>query len=310
MPTTAVVEDLDEVKERGPSVGMRAKGRTHEQLTFERREAAFRQGVVVPVPDRAHGGADPCRTAPVLKRLGGVLAAMIRVMNHAGSGAAMQERHVQDRHDEVGAQMRLHRPAHHAPTACVEDHGEEVKPLPGRHVGDVRDPHLIGSDGGKCPADEVRSAGTRGIPSRRDEPPPVTADHATQTHETGHALTRAAHAIPYACMARHRSPDSPRECLQRVSKRLQNSATAAAGSPPIRSPKPQVGSLTLADSLDGNSVPIGISPLPYCRRLRTCQMHPHAKRVTAILTANPVENDGRSWTPHVQNAGTLSTGIP
>src|SRR5258705_2172478 len=97
MPTTAVVEDRDEVKERGPSVGMRAKGRTHEQFTFERREAAFRQGVVVPVPHRAHGGADPRRTAPVLKRLGGVLAAMIRVMNHAGSGAAMLERPVRGR---------------------------------------------------------------------------------------------------------------------------------------------------------------------------------------------------------------------
>src|SRR5258706_13281167 len=97
MPTTAVVEDLDEVKKRGPSVGMRAKGRTHEQLTFERREAAFRQGVVVPVPDRAHGGADPRRTAPVLKRLGGGVAAMIRVMHHAGSGAALLQRHVRGR---------------------------------------------------------------------------------------------------------------------------------------------------------------------------------------------------------------------
>ncbi len=49
MPTTAVVEDLDEVKERGPSIGMRAKGRQPEQLAFERREEAFCQGVVVTV---------------------------------------------------------------------------------------------------------------------------------------------------------------------------------------------------------------------------------------------------------------------
>ncbi len=119
---------------------------------------------------------------------------MIRVMHHTGGGAAMLQRHVQGCDNEVRAQMPFHRPAHHAPTACVKDHGEEEKPLPGRHVGDVRDPHLVGSQGAKGPADEVRSAGTCGIPSRRDESPPVTADHATQTHETGHALARATDA--------------------------------------------------------------------------------------------------------------------
>jgi hypothetical protein len=57
--------------------------------------------------------------------------------------AALGERHVERVKDEVGAQVRRHRPADDATAPRVEDNGEVQEAGPGRDVRDVGDPELI-----------------------------------------------------------------------------------------------------------------------------------------------------------------------
>ena len=57
---------------------------------------------------------------------------------------------------ELGAQMIGHRPAHDPAAARVDHDREEQESGPGRHVGDVGDPELVGCIGLESTLDEVR----------------------------------------------------------------------------------------------------------------------------------------------------------
>ncbi len=47
MPTTAVVEDFDEVEEGRTRLGMRSQGRSRQQLAFEGGKEALGEGIIV-----------------------------------------------------------------------------------------------------------------------------------------------------------------------------------------------------------------------------------------------------------------------
>src|SRR5215813_507439 len=81
-----------------------------EQLALERREEALAHRVIVRVPDRAHGWPHAHVAAALAEGNQCVLAAPIRMMNHVWR-SALREGHVQRLEDELGAEVRCHRPA-------------------------------------------------------------------------------------------------------------------------------------------------------------------------------------------------------
>jgi hypothetical protein len=114
---------------------------------------------------------------------------MVGMVNHPSGGTAMLERHVERSEGEVGAQMGGHRPPDDAAAACVEDHGQEEKASPGRHIGDVGDPELVGDAGRKHAVEQIWSALSCRISPGGHKAPPVAADHLGQSHEARHPLT-------------------------------------------------------------------------------------------------------------------------
>ena len=82
------------------------------------------------------------------------LAALIGMVDHVRR-AALGERHVERVEDEVGAQVRRHRPADDATAPRVEDDGQVQEAGPGRDVRDVGDPELIGTGGDELALDQI-----------------------------------------------------------------------------------------------------------------------------------------------------------
>ena len=87
-----------------------------------------------------------------------VLAALIRVVNHAG-GLAPPDRHLQCCQHQLGAQMRRHGPADHAPAPDVQDDSQVQEARPGRDVGDFGSPQLVRTVGLEPPLDQIRRDG-------------------------------------------------------------------------------------------------------------------------------------------------------
>src|SRR6266446_6823875 len=154
MPPARVVPALDEVEDRQAGVGLRGEALPIEQLALERREETFAEGVVVGVADRAHGGPDARLATPEPEGDRRVLGALVRVMDDIG-GPALGHGHLERAQDELGAEMRFHRPADHATAPRIEDDGEIEKPRPCRAVRDVRHPQAIGTRRGEVAGDEI-----------------------------------------------------------------------------------------------------------------------------------------------------------
>ena len=87
-------------------------------------------------------------------------------------GLPLRDRHVQRGQNQLGAQMRLHRPADDAARIHVEHDRQIQKSRPRRDVGDIGDPQPIGALGCRT-ADrpDPLDAGLR-IRLRRDDVPP------------------------------------------------------------------------------------------------------------------------------------------
>jgi len=85
---------------------------------------------------------------------------VVGMMNHAG-GALLPQRHVESLEHQLGAQIRLHRPAHDASTEGVEYYRQIEKAGPGRDVGDIGHPEPIGRGRAEVARDQIRR-GPRG----------------------------------------------------------------------------------------------------------------------------------------------------
>src|SRR5262245_50256735 len=71
-----------DVIEQGPAgVGRRPEPLAVEQLTFQRREETLAQGIVIRIADGAHRWSDTIGQAPLAVGDGGVLTAVIRMMD-------------------------------------------------------------------------------------------------------------------------------------------------------------------------------------------------------------------------------------
>jgi hypothetical protein len=105
MTAARIVPAFDEVKHCEPGVDLRAETLPIQPLTLEGREEALAQGVVVGIPDAAHRRPDARLPTPTTEGERGVLAAVVRVMNHCGR-PALGERHVEGGQDELGVDRR------------------------------------------------------------------------------------------------------------------------------------------------------------------------------------------------------------
>jgi hypothetical protein len=106
------------------------------------------------------------------------LAALIGVMDDVGR-PALGERHVQRIEDELGPEVRGHRPADDTTPPRIED-GEIQEAGPGRDVGDVGHPEVVRARGGEVAVYEIGRGPCVPIPRRRGGA--LAAAHTRQAH--------------------------------------------------------------------------------------------------------------------------------
>ena len=83
MQPTQVVPALNPGKDGQAGLDLRLPDASVDQLTLQRGKEALSHGVVIGVARRSHGDLHPQLPAPVAKLYAGVLATLIRVMDHA-----------------------------------------------------------------------------------------------------------------------------------------------------------------------------------------------------------------------------------
>src|SRR5689334_18148506 len=113
MTTTAVVKDLDVLKQISGRLFTRMVSLPMYSFIFERVEEALRRRVVPAVALAAHRAQHSVITKLGLKRFTGVLAAAIGVMNQPRLRCSSQARYAQRLYDELSAHALFDRPAHH-----------------------------------------------------------------------------------------------------------------------------------------------------------------------------------------------------
>jgi hypothetical protein len=153
--TMGVVPRLDEFEDGHAGLGRGLKPGAIQQLALQGGEEGLGHGVVIAIPDRAHRGAYPGGLTAVSEGDGGVLTALIGVVDDL-LWPALGESHLQGIEHQLGPQVGGHRPSHHPPAEGVQDHRQVEEPGPGRNVGDIRDPELVRCLGREVALHEVR----------------------------------------------------------------------------------------------------------------------------------------------------------
>ena len=134
-------EALDEVEHCHAGLDLGLEGDPVEELTFKGGKEALAERVVVGIPDRAHRTPHPGLAATAPKGDGGVLAALVRVLDERG-GTPLPERPVEGGEDPLGAPRGGHRPANPPPAEGVHHPGRVQKPAPGGDLGVSRPGHF------------------------------------------------------------------------------------------------------------------------------------------------------------------------
>src|SRR5215469_18235389 len=156
MTAARVIPAFDEIEYRHARLDLSLEAAALEQLAFERGEKAFAHRIVETVAHRAHRGSHPGLLAALAEGERGILAALIRMMNHSIS-APLLERQVQRLQHQLGAQMALHRPAHDPAAENVEHHRQIEEAGPGWNIGYIRYPQTIGRGGAEVALNQIRS---------------------------------------------------------------------------------------------------------------------------------------------------------
>src|SRR5262249_7592628 len=110
MAPTTIVEAFDESEHRHTRLGLVLEPVAGQQLALKRGEEAFAHGVVVGVSNRAHRGPHTRFPAALPELDGGVLRALVGVMDHAVR-TAHGERHVERIQYQPRDKPGAHRPA-------------------------------------------------------------------------------------------------------------------------------------------------------------------------------------------------------
>ncbi len=136
------------------------------ELTLERGEEALAHRVVVGIADRAHGG----RTPACLQRSPKAIEVYCVPWSEwwiIESGFRCQRAMFRAWSTSVGPQVRLHRPADDSAAPGIDDDRQVQEAAPGRNVGDVSHPQLIGPIRREVPVHQVRGRARVLVPLRR-----------------------------------------------------------------------------------------------------------------------------------------------
>jgi hypothetical protein len=119
--TMRVVPRLDELE--GGDAGRRRvrNADTIQQLTLQGGEEGLSHRVVVAISNGAHRETHAGRLTALSEGKGGVLTALVGVVNGLG-WPAPGESHLQGIQDQLGAQVRGHRPVDDPPAERIQDH--------------------------------------------------------------------------------------------------------------------------------------------------------------------------------------------
>ncbi len=167
-----------------------------DQLVFERAEEALDDRVVVAVALAAHADHETLLGQQLLIGAAGVERALIAVMDEAGGGLSLGQRHLEgrDRHLLVGG--GTHGPADDAAGVQIEQHGQ-VQPARASGNGrEVPGPDAIGRRGREDLPDMV--GGRRGevmMLHHHVEPPDALGDQAMHPAQTGHPMPPTGHTL-------------------------------------------------------------------------------------------------------------------
>ena len=129
-------------------------------LRLEEPDHGFRKGIVIGIAPAAHRRRDPGLRQPLRVAHRQVLRAAVAVMDELGEAVptAVINRLFQGIQDEIGAQRRRDPPADDVPSEDIDDEGDVHEAPPGRHVGEIGHPELIGADRDEVAIDEVGRA--------------------------------------------------------------------------------------------------------------------------------------------------------
>src|SRR3990172_2721081 len=228
MTSMRVVPAFEPFEHRHFGFGLGLEAAAVEHFALQGGEEAFRHRVVVRIADRAHRGHDVHLLAALAERVAGVLAAMIAVM-HDRLRPTLRKRRVERGEYQLGAQMGFHRPADHLARPYIEHHCEIQEAGPGRDVGDIRHPQLIGTVGLELAIDQVTGHGVGRVADRRAHE--ALWHHAAQArgaHEARHALLADEDAMivgEFSVDVR-RAVCTPRASMDRVDPRRQSDVHA------------------------------------------------------------------------------------
>ncbi len=143
--SVAIVVGLDVVKHVGLGLRTGVETLTVNGLNLEAVVPALHGRVVVAVALGAHAGDQAVRVEQGAVFARAVLAAAVRVHDHAARPVPAEQGHAQRIADQHRGHAVGHGPAHDLARVQVE-HRRQVQPPLGRvDVGDVADPHLIPS---------------------------------------------------------------------------------------------------------------------------------------------------------------------
>ena len=150
-----VVKHLDVFERRRLHVLACSEAPSMHPLVLEAVEPALGRGVVPAVTLAAHRAGHAVFGQLVLKRMAGVLAAPVRVMQHPRAGLASEPRHGQRIGHDVRRHARLERPAHHFAIEQIKDNGQIQPAFVRPQVGDVGGPDLVRRFGCEVPLQQV-----------------------------------------------------------------------------------------------------------------------------------------------------------
>jgi len=128
-----------------------------ETFYFQRSKQSLAGRVIPAVALAAHGSGDAALQKQAAELTAGILAAAVTMedMFCSSVGTAPQPGHLQCIDDQIAVHLRLHRPAHHAATEQVDDHGQKQPALMGWNVGDVAGPRPVWRGHGKVAIQQV-----------------------------------------------------------------------------------------------------------------------------------------------------------
>jgi len=121
---TRIIPFFDERKNILARLGRGAEAGTVKQFASGGGEKGLAPGIVVAITDRAHGRADPGFPTAVTEGDGGILAALIEVMDDV-LGTALRDGHLQGAQDEFRSHIGVHGPADNTAAPGVDHDGKE-----------------------------------------------------------------------------------------------------------------------------------------------------------------------------------------